>query len=362
MKINNIILEIISIVFLSTTLWAQEQKKETISLPQITNVEVMKLFQLEKYSEAEALYLKTEKTNVYWIALFKMKQGKFNEAIELLKKEISKQQSQEQKDKAIELATYVIADVSFEESKKFLQSYEKDIFSNLNLTCSQAQQDMIKGDFDKAEPIVKMLLEKLPELPDSNLSYVENTVYLFISQLYVKNKIKEALSFYDFVAKQYPKIRMDPGMQLLWASIVIHENKGMEALKKVDWVIETFPDYCQKNEDMVLITKAQCFESIGDKKESKKILEQLNALIEKNPKYRGIKPMIDDKLKEYRQDEESRKRMAAVAKEASENPYGIENSEQNWTWFRILLCSSGVVLMIIALKQKFIKRKRKTNL
>jgi hypothetical protein len=101
----------------------------------------------------------------------------------------------------------------------------------------------------------------------------------------------------------------------------------MDALKKVDWVLETFPDYCRENPDVVLMDKAMCFEAVGDKNEAKKFLEQMSLLIKENPKYRGYSQMVNDKLNEYRQDEESRERMKAVAEEAMKNPYGLSDED-----------------------------------
>jgi tetratricopeptide (TPR) repeat protein len=266
-----------------------------------------------------------------------MKQEKSDEAIELLKKEISEQETEQGKNVAIEKASSIIADVSPEKAMNFLNGYEKVSATNINITCFKAKYYMAKGEFDKAEKIVKKILEQLSSISDNDIVNAENVMYSFISYLYANKKIKEVLIFYDLVARKHPNIRMDPGMQLLWARIAVEEKNGIEALKKVDWIIDTFPDYCKQNEHMILITKAMCFDSIGDKKESKRVLNQLEQIIKQNPKYNGVKGMVDDKLKEYRQDEESRKRMAATAKEAIDNPFGFKDGDmgerKHWTVF-----------------------------
>ncbi|MGL6196576.1 MAG: hypothetical protein ACRC2T_17315, partial [Thermoguttaceae bacterium] len=87
-------------VIFSTLLFAHENEQSTVLSP-TNNPEFRELFQNEKYAQAEALYLKIEKTpDVYWIALLKLKQGQTDDAIRLLKDEISRQNSFQQKTNA----------------------------------------------------------------------------------------------------------------------------------------------------------------------------------------------------------------------------------------------------------------------
>jgi tetratricopeptide (TPR) repeat protein len=352
----------------ATLVFAEESENKKPESPflmsSMTNAEVRELFQNEKYAEAESVYLKTANPNPFWLALLKLKQGNFDSAIKLLKEEIAKQKMKEDKIIIIEKSCHIIADVSFEKAMSFIKDYEQDISTSLNITCFKARFYLQNNDINKAEKIIKNILKQVSSISDHDIRNVENVMYSFISHLYVKEMTKEALEFFDLAAKQYPKIRMDPGAQLLWASIAAHENKGFEALKKVDWVIETFPDYCKQNEHMVLITKASCFESVGDKMEAKKILEQLDGLVKQNFKYAGIKGMVEGKLKQYHQEEESKKRMEAVAEEAQKNPYGFSEEElksfsQNnyWSVPRMVLCLSGIILIVFVVFRVIRKKK-----
>jgi tetratricopeptide (TPR) repeat protein len=345
--------------------FAQEevQGESEVNISPMRDSKIRELFQRGEYIEAESLYLKTENPDEYWIALFKMKQGKSVEAIELLKRQITKQETKEQKNNAILRASKIIADVSPKEAMSFLNGYVDDIVSNLDITCFCARYFIMSKDFDEAEKVIRKILSQIQNLPDTvnnnTTKNVENTVYLFVSQFYASDLPKEALASYDLVAEQYPKIRLDPGMQLLWARIAVQNAQGLEALKKVDWVMGTFPDYCTKNEHIVLITQAQCYEFIGDRNESKKILEKLDSLIKKNPKYQGLKSMVDGKLKEYRQDEAIKRRMEAVVEKAKNAIDGVEHSQSYWsTITRIVLCVLGLILVFLAvfrmIRKKFV--------
>jgi hypothetical protein len=185
-----------------------------------------------------------------------------------------------------------------------------------------------------------------------------------VSQLYAHGNTKEALVFFDLLSEKYPKIRLDPGMQLLWASIAAKDKRGMEALKKIDWVIETFPDHCKNNPDMVLITQAQAFDAAGDKKESRRLWEQLEQLIKSNSKYSGLKQMVDSKLMGYRQEDERIKQRQEASDEARRNPYGSTFPDANvsndyWDVPRIVMGLVSVCLLIIALIMMFIRKKNK---
>lgn len=164
------------------------------------------------------------------------------------------------------------------------------------------------------------VLNQSAHLTGQKLADAENAMGMMVSQLYTKGYIKESLKFFALLEEKCPQFRLDPGMQLLSARIMIQDGRGMEALKKIDEIMETFPDYCKQNPDMILMDKAQAYEAVGDTAESKKLLEEYVLLAQKNPAYRGLLVMANAKLNEYRQWEEiAQKQQAAM--EAAKKPF-----------------------------------------
>jgi tetratricopeptide (TPR) repeat protein len=196
-----------------TVLIADEKYGEEHSVfPPIANETFRELFQQEKYVEAESIYLKTEKNpNPYWLALLKMKQGKKEEAINLLRKEISKNRTDDQKCDAIERATAIVADESPDDAISFLDTFSNysEINNNMGFICFRARHLMTNGEFDKARTLVEKLLKQSSLVTGRDATNIENVLYSFISHQYAKGKTKDALAFFDVLNEKYPKIRLD---------------------------------------------------------------------------------------------------------------------------------------------------------
>jgi tetratricopeptide (TPR) repeat protein len=322
----------------------------------MSNENVRLLFQQGKYMEAEKVYAATQNPDAFWLALLKMKQGNKAEGIDLLEGEIAKSTPDGQKISVIRKSAYIIADASPELLVGFLGQYEKIIGGDLDMICLRTRYLMNCGKFDEALLLINRLLDNSNNASGGNrVSNLENTLYTFISELYAHRKAKEALSFFDILSEKYPEIRLNAGMQLLWSRIAVQENRGLEALKKIDWVMERFPDYCEKHQNLVLFSKAVAYESIGDMHEVKKIVLQLDEIVKKNPgKYAGGAMFVQDKLREFQQRDAHIELQKKVAEEAERNPYGTPVGEQfitkaRWSTRRLLLIGSGIVLIILSL-------------
>jgi tetratricopeptide (TPR) repeat protein len=329
----------------------------SLSIPQEIGEEFKDLFQSEKYAEAEALYLKTVKEpDANWLTLLKMKQGQVEEGMEYLKKQIIQAKTPDERKVAIRRAIGLANGVSPKLGMRFLDEFGKELEKDIDAVCSCARDHMFRGEFDKAEPLVMDVLNQSPQLTGRKLTNAENTMGMMVAELYAQGHTKEALKFFALLEEKYPKFRLDPGRQLLLARIMIQDGRGMEALKKIDWVMETFPDHCKKNPDVVLLDKAQAYEAVQDVTESKKLLEEFVSLAQKNPQYRGYLPMVEGKLRQYREMEEVIQIQRATMEAAMNNPSGLSEEElakfeqpQRWLGLRIFTIVVGIVMICYAL-------------
>jgi len=306
----------------------EEEAGLSLSVPPEIGDEFRSLFQAGKYAEAEALYLKACKDpDVNWLTILKMKQGKVEEGMESLKKEITQAKSPDERNVAIRRAVGLANAISPELGIKLLDEFGKELETDIGVVCFRARYHLLRGEFDKAETLVMDVLNQSSQLSGKKLANAENVMGMMVAELYAQGHTKEALEFFALLEEKYPKFRLDPGRQLLWARIAVQDDRGMEALKKIDWVMETFPDYCKDNPDVVLLDKAQAYEAVGDIAESKKLLDEFVSLAQKNPKYRGYLPMVEAKLLQYRQREEAIQLQRETMEKAMKNPYDLSEEK-----------------------------------
>lgn len=352
-------LSVLFVLFMASALIiaSDDEVGFSLSIPPEIGDEFKSLFQAGKYAEAEALYRKAVKEpNTNWLTLLKMKQGKIEEGVEYLKQGINRAKTPEERKMAIKRALGLISDVSLERGVQFQNEYAKELETDIGIICSRARRHMVKGEFDQAKPLVMDILSQTSHLTGQKLADAENAMGNMVAELYVHDRCNEALEFFAFLEEKYPKFRLDPGMQLLSARIMARAGQGMESLKKIDWIMETFPDYCKKNPDMILRDKARAYEVLGDRAESKKLLEEHVLLAQKNPAYQSS--MVEAKLNEFRQWDEIAQKQQAVMEAAKKNPFGLSEEElkqaeepqsRGLLALRIVLMAAGVVMIVYAL-------------
>jgi len=341
----------------SVLIIADDTVRFSLSLPPEIAEEFRSLFQAEKYAEAETLYLKAcKEPDINWLTLLKMKQGKVEEGMRYLRGEIVKANSNEERKTAIRKALGLVNAVSPELGIRFLDEFGKELESDIGTVCFRARYHMIRGEFDKARPLVMDVLNQSSQLKGQKLTDAENAMCMMVAELYAAGKTKEALEFFALLEEKYPEFRLDPARQFLCARIMAADGRGMEALKKIDWLLETFPDYCKKNPDTVFLDKATAYEALGDVAESKKLLEQFVVLAQNNPQYRGLMPMAEGKLRNYQQREEAVRQQRESWEAAMKNPYALSDDElaqferpSHWIAWRVFMIIVGVVMICYAL-------------
>ena|GEM_PF-6699690 len=101
--------------------------------------------------------------------------------------------------------------------------------------------------FDKAETLVMDVLNLSSQLKGRQLSNAENAMGMMVAELYAQGYLEEALQFFALLAEKYPKFRLYPGRQLLWARIAAQSGRGMEALKKLTGLWKHFLTTAKKS-------------------------------------------------------------------------------------------------------------------
>ncbi len=317
-----------------TPSWAQ---KHRVSLKE----DVAELVKAKKYAEAEALTVESGEVDPFFLAWLKLKQGNKAEGTAILEEQISSAPGDPIE--TVLKSVNVLSDVSPEDaidlSKFYLESAAFEDPTRLRLFLSSLY--LIRDEPRLASAEIDDVLETSYVGPDLTKALFALVVYFYENQ-----QNDEALAYFDTLMEKDPETRLDPGHQLLWARIVAAAGRPLDALKKIDLIQSSFPNYYETKKGMFHLSRGIAYEVLGDRKQAKEECLALVELAEEDPKYRGMAEMAQAKLTEYEQDEATMQKMADSTATVSHSDAVPANSRSSVSLTRILVVAgSGIVLL-----------------
>lgn len=329
----------------------------TMALAQSHSVKIDKemaeLLEDKKYAEVEALVLKSGKTDPFFLAWLRLKQGKKQEGLQLLKQQVAAAT-----DNRVELvlrSLALLSDVSVKDAIDLGDFYLKNepFKNNPRLKLYLANLYLKQKEVKPAETLINEVLETSFAGPD-----LKKGLFNLIVYFYENGHNDDALVYFDKLMAKVPDTQLSPGDQLLWARIKAAAGKPLEALKKIDMIQSTFPDYYETKKGMFCLSRGIAYEKLGDRKQAKKEWLAVVELAKEDPKYQGMVPIAKDKLTEYKQDEETIRKMKEAAANAEVPPDAVPTDiHSNAASTRRLTLIVTSILLVICVTALIVRRR-----
>lgn len=319
------------------------------------NKEMAELLEGKKYAEVESLVLKSGEADPFFLAWLKLKQGKEQEGLDMLKQQVS--EATGDRVESILRSLALLSDISTKDAisldKFYLksESFRDNPRLKLYLSGLYLKQKEVKPAMTLVNEVLKTSFSG---------SDLKKWVFNLIIYFYENGQNDDAMVYFDKLMTKVPETKLDPGNQLLWARIAAAAGKPLEALKKIDGIQSSFPNYYETKKGLFYLSRGIAYEKLGDRKQAKKEWLAVVELAKEDPKFQGMAPMAKDKLAEYKQDEETVKKMRQAAIDA-EVPTDAESNQirSDASSTRRLAIITTCVLIVICVIAISVKRFKK---
>jgi tetratricopeptide (TPR) repeat protein len=317
--------------------------------------EVVELLRAQKYNEAESAILKSGKSDPFVLAWLKLKQGKKDEGLTMLRHEVA-----EAKADRVEVALRsiaIISDISLDDATDFSKACLEDATLKDNPKL-KFRLSALYLQRKKPEPAIALIDDVLKtsytgdDLKDGVLNLI---VYFYENQ-----HAKQALAYFDKLMAKVPETKLDPGVQLLWARIAAVADLPLEALKKIDIIQSTFPNYYETKKGLFYLSRGIAYEKIGDRKQAKAECVALVQLAERDPKYQPMAAIAKEKIKEFEQREKLEERVKeATAKPVLPELPAAKDAQPRSSTSRVIAIAVSSVLLVVCVMALIWRRPKK---
>lgn len=263
--------------------------------------ELAQLISDEKYDEAVELASKQKPPNTLMIGWLRMKTGRVQEGMELIRQQTETELSSESAVDGVLEATAVVASVSNDDGIRMLEAYlEIPVLADshslwLQLVAFYGNSPVPQD----GENAARHLLSLNPDAQE-----LKTPLYQYAVGLYEKEQPQLALQYYEVLRDRVPETRLDPGYQLQYAHILTAAGEPLASLEIIDGIRTDFEVYATRNAGLLTVASGFAYENLGDLSGAATEFEKIVRQSEMNDEVASFIDVAEAKLAEYRDNEE----------------------------------------------------------